>query len=208
MAEAHRAQGSREGGKVMIARVCGDGPTSRSWKQRQRTTAGSGNGSGSAGAAHRRNHALRTRGHHWAGGAWQAAVAQHVVSAGGTWGNSSVKGAHWGQSQPTHASALGMPVSTPVSTAVSTHDSAPVGEASIYELEEAGGVAEAQVLHAVPVCHAAPQGDHLDRLPRQQLGCSTAQSGAAAVKGSALLHLFGGEDRRPGQLQIYLRGGE
>ena len=25
-------------------------------------------------------------------------------------GNSSVKGAHWGQSQPTHASALGMPV--------------------------------------------------------------------------------------------------
>ena len=192
----------------MVARVCGVAQT--------QGAGSSGNGQQLVAAVAAAGQARRTGGTMLsAHGDTTGLVAPGRPRLLSTWslqaergGNSSVKGAHWGQSQPTHASALGMPVSTPVSTAVSTPDSAPVGEASFYKLEEAGGVAEAQVLHAVPVCHAAPQGDHLDRLPRQQLGCNTAQSGAAAIKGSALLHLFGGEDRRPGQLQMNLRGGE
>jgi hypothetical protein len=37
---------------------------------------------GNAGRAHRGHHALSAGRHHWAGGAWQAAIAQQVVPAG------------------------------------------------------------------------------------------------------------------------------
>jgi hypothetical protein len=77
----------------------------------------------------------------------------------------------------------------------------PVRKGRVDELEEAGGVGGGGGARALPLGHRPAQREHLDGLPRQQLGGHRLQAPPAAVVGQAAKHVLRSQQRVPRRQQ-------